>query len=51
MARFSTKIKSKYELDTYNGTKNTYEWINTSIKKLGLNFDKMEVSFQFDIGK
>ena len=51
MASFSTKIKSKYELNTYKGTKDTYEWINTSIKKLELKFDKTEVSFQFDIGK
>ena len=51
MASFSTKIKSKYELNTYKGTKDTYEWINTSIENSGLKFDKAEVSFQFDIGK
>lgn len=50
MASFSTHIKSKFELETYKGTKDTYEWIIASLKKLNLNYEKIEVSFQFDIG-
>ena len=50
MASFSTHIKSRFELNTYKGTKDTYEWIIASLKKLNLNYEKIEVSFQFDIG-
>ena len=42
MASFSTHIKSKFELETYKGTKDTYEWIIASLKKLNLNYEKIE---------
>lgn len=50
MASFSTHIKSKFELETYKGAKDTYEWIIASLNKLNSNYEKIEVSFQFDIG-
>lgn len=50
MANFSKEIPCKYDLKTYIGTKNTYEWICKSLKKLGINDDQIRSEFLFEIG-
>jgi len=50
VARFSKTIKAKYNFETYEGTKQTVDWILFSLKKLKLSWQKPKVSFLFDIG-
>ena len=50
MVDFSQRIKAKYDVSTYEGTKDVYEWIVTAIKKLKLDGEKIQVSFHFYTG-
>ncbi|MBR3887756.1 MAG: hypothetical protein IKJ32_01525 [Clostridia bacterium] len=50
MANFTQKIKSKYNVNTYEETKKAYEWIVYSIEKLKLSNKKTEVEFYFYTG-
>ena len=49
MATFSKNIKSKYNFETYESTKEAVEWILLSLKKLKLSSQKPKVDFLFDI--
>jgi len=50
MTKVSQNIKSKYNMKTYDGTKDTYYWIITAIKKLNLGYKKIDARFLFKIG-
>ena len=51
MAEFSTTIKSKYSVDTFENTKKTYEWIYAAIKEAKLMKAKIKEDFLFNVGK
>ena len=51
MARFTQRIKLKYDTKTYEGTKETYEWIMLAIDKLNLECETTKSRFLFEIGK
>lgn len=51
MASFSQNIPIKYGVETYQDTKNTYDWIMKSLNKGGFQDLKIETDFLFDISK
>lgn len=50
MADFSKRVELKYGTDTYEKTKQTYEWIKKSAEKWGGNKVNISISFQFKVG-
>lgn len=51
MASFSMDIDNKFGLNTYQDTKNTYEWIVRAVEKSGYQNVKIESEFSFYISK
>lgn len=49
MADFAQRIENKYGTDTYQDTKNTYDWIMKAIQKM--NFSNIRTSFGFYMGE
>lgn len=51
MATFWIKTKNKYSVDTYQNTKNTYDWIMKALTKGMLDFDDLDVDFLFTVAE
>lgn len=51
MAKFNQKIDSKYGVNTYQETKNTYDWLMKVIHSEDYSKLRIEEHFNFDIGK
>ena len=49
MATFWKEIKNKYSVKTYQGTKNTYDWIVKALINANLNNDAVDVEFLFNV--
>ena len=50
MARFNKDVELKYGIDTYEETKQTYEWIEKSAKKWGGKEATLSLKFNFHLG-
>ena len=51
MASFMQDIKSKYDMKTYEGTKDTYDWIVKVINQIDKSKKEINANFLFKIGK
>ncbi|MBE5041292.1 hypothetical protein [Ructibacterium gallinarum] len=51
MEEFSINIANKYGVETYQDTKNTYDWIKNAINELGYKNVKIYEKFDFKISK
>lgn len=49
MATFWKEIRNRYSVDTYQNTKNTYDWITKALNKGNFDFDDLCTEFLFNV--